>query len=131
MLLTFLLSFFVSVEVRRRPAIKPRPFTNTRNNPPKKVGIVISIAISMVLCIKQSAAMRVGALSPRSRRTQNPDTAPQVSILGRVPGTQYYEPLDDDDDDGLFPSEEIPGALPLPPHPGISFSDFRVRCKVS
>lgn len=37
----------------------------------------------------------------------------RIKILGRVPGTQYYEPLEDDDeDDGLFPSqEEIPGVL--------------------
>ncbi|KAM0755617.1 hypothetical protein T439DRAFT_320323 [Meredithblackwellia eburnea MCA 4105] len=70
MLLTFVLTFFVGVET----------------------GIVVSVAVSMVLCIKQSASMR-------------------VSILGRVPGTQYYEPLDDDDDDGLLPGEEIPGVL--------------------
>ncbi|KAL8286278.1 hypothetical protein RQP46_004766 [Phenoliferia psychrophenolica] len=57
-----------------------------------EVGIVVSVAVSMVLCIKQSASMR-------------------VSILGRVPGTQYYEPLDDDGDDDFFQSEEIPGVL--------------------
>lgn len=31
----------------------------------------------------------------------------RIKILGRVPGTQYYEPLEDDDDDGLFPGEEV------------------------
>lgn len=70
MTLTFLLTFFVNAEV----------------------GIVVSVAVSMMLCIKQSSAMR-------------------IKILGRVPGTQYYEPLEDDDDDGLFPGEEIPGIL--------------------
>lgn len=36
----------------------------------------------------------------------------RIKILGRVPGTQFFEPLDDDDDDdGLLPSEEIPGIL--------------------
>ena len=42
-----------------------------------------------------------------------PLTSPydQVSILGRVPGTQYYEPLDDDVDDDFFHTEEIPGVL--------------------
>jgi MFS superfamily sulfate permease-like transporter len=70
MSLTFLLSLFVSVEV----------------------GIVVSIALSMVLCIRQAAVTR-------------------IKILGRVPGTSFYEPVDDDDDDGLFPTEEIPGIL--------------------
>jgi len=72
MALTFFLSLLVNVEV----------------------GIIVSVAISMMLCIRQSASMR-------------------IKILGRVPGTQYYEPLEDDDeDDGLFPSqEEIPGVL--------------------
>lgn len=70
MALTFLLSLFVSVEV----------------------GIVVSIALSMVLCIKQATITR-------------------MKILGRVPGTSFYEPLDDDDDDGLYSTEEVPGVL--------------------
>lgn len=71
MALTFFLSILVNVEV----------------------GILVSVAVSMLLCIRQSAAMR-------------------VKILGRVPGTQFYEPLDElDDDDGLLPGEEIPGVL--------------------
>ncbi|KAM0793395.1 hypothetical protein ACM66B_000847 [Microbotryomycetes sp. NB124-2] len=68
--LTFLLSIFVSVEV----------------------GIIVSIALSMILCVKQAATTR-------------------IKILGRVPGTSFFEPVDDDDDDGLFPHEEIPGIL--------------------
>ncbi|SCV68855.1 BQ2448_976 [Microbotryum intermedium] len=70
MAMTFFLSLFVSVEI----------------------GIIVSVAFSMLLCIKHSSAMR-------------------IKILGRVPGTSFYEPLEDDDDDGLFPSEEIPGIL--------------------
>ncbi|ORY73400.1 sulfate transporter family-domain-containing protein [Leucosporidium creatinivorum] len=70
MALTFLLSLLVSVET----------------------GIIVSIALSMVLCVKQAAITR-------------------IKILGRVPGTSFYEPVDDDEDDGLFPTEEIPGIL--------------------
>ncbi|SGY29841.1 BQ5605_C002g01088 [Microbotryum silenes-dioicae] len=70
MAMTFFLSLFISVEI----------------------GIIVSVAFSMLLCIKHSSAMR-------------------IKILGRVPGTSFYEPLEDDDDDGLFPSEEIPGIL--------------------
>lgn len=34
----------------------------------------------------------------------------RIKILGRVPGTQFYEPLDDDEEEG-YPGEEIPGVL--------------------
>ncbi|KAK4055270.1 hypothetical protein OIV83_000552 [Microbotryomycetes sp. JL201] len=70
MALTFCLSLFVTVEI----------------------GILVSIALSMILCVKQAATTR-------------------IKILGRVPGTSFFEPVDDDDDDGLFPHEEIPGIL--------------------
>lgn len=73
MLLTFALSLFVSVEV----------------------GIITSVALSMLLCIKHSTAMR-------------------LNILGRVPGTSTFEPLEEDlNDDGLLPvmGEEVPGVL--------------------
>ncbi|BGP44587.1 hypothetical protein JCM10450v2_000401 [Rhodotorula kratochvilovae] len=76
MLLTFVLSLFVGVEV----------------------GVIVSVCLSLVLCVKQSTAMR-------------------IKILGRVPGTSLFEPLDDDDptssDDGLLSSlsEEVPGVL--------------------
>lgn len=49
----------------------------------------------MVLCIKHSTAMR-------------------IKILGRVPNTASFEPLDEDEnDDGLFAAlgEEVPGVL--------------------
>ncbi|GAA5838503.1 hypothetical protein JCM9279_003264 [Rhodotorula babjevae] len=74
MLLTFVLSLFVGVEV----------------------GVIVSVCLSLVLCVKQSTAMR-------------------IKILGRVPNTTMFEPLDDDDehDDGLLSSlsEEVPGVL--------------------
>ncbi|KPV78239.1 uncharacterized protein RHOBADRAFT_32890, partial [Rhodotorula graminis WP1] len=76
MLLTFVLSLFVGVEV----------------------GVIVSVCLSLVLCVKQSTAMR-------------------IKILGRVPGTSLFEPLDDDDehDDGggllSSLSEEVPGVL--------------------
>jgi hypothetical protein len=37
----------------------------------------------------------------------------RVKILGRVPGTNFFEPVDDEgaDDEGPFPGEEIPGVL--------------------
>ncbi|GAA6053425.1 hypothetical protein JCM3770_005160, partial [Rhodotorula araucariae] len=76
MLLTFVLSLFVGVEV----------------------GVIVSVCLSLVLCVKQSTAMR-------------------ITILGRVPGTALFEPLDDDDptagDDGLLAAlgEEVPGVL--------------------
>ncbi|KAI5478550.1 sulfate transporter [Pseudohyphozyma bogoriensis] len=59
-----------------------------------EVGITVSVAVSLLLCIKQSASMR-------------------IKILGRVPQTNFYEPLDEDDEDeGLLGSqEEIPGVL--------------------
>ncbi|GAA5981339.1 hypothetical protein JCM10908_004074 [Rhodotorula pacifica] len=60
-----------------------------------EVGITVSVALSMVLCIKHSTAMR-------------------IKILGRVPGTASFEPLDEDEtDDGLFAAlgEEVPGVL--------------------
>ena len=56
------------------------------------------MCLSLVLCVKQSTAMR-------------------IKILGRVPGTSLFEPLDDDDehDDGggllSSLSEEVPGVL--------------------
>lgn len=34
----------------------------------------------------------------------------RIKILGRVPGTQFYEPLDDEEEEG-YPGEEIPGVL--------------------
>ena len=49
----------------------------------------------MILCIKHSTAMR-------------------IKILGRVPGTATFEPLDEDEtDDGLLAAlgEEVPGVL--------------------
>ncbi|BGP12538.1 hypothetical protein JCM10213_007618 [Rhodosporidiobolus nylandii] len=74
MLLTFFLSLFVNVEV----------------------GIITSVALSMLLTIRQASAVR-------------------ISILARVPGTHLYEPLDldTDDDDPLLPlaQEEVPGVL--------------------
>ncbi|GAA5946541.1 hypothetical protein JCM1841_002119, partial [Sporobolomyces salmonicolor] len=72
MLLTFVLSLFVSVEV----------------------GIIVSVALSLVLCVKQSTSMN-------------------IKILGRVPGTTYFEELDDlDGADGLLHlQEELPGVL--------------------
>ncbi|GAA5898737.1 hypothetical protein JCM5296_006703 [Sporobolomyces johnsonii] len=73
MLLTFVLSLFVSVEV----------------------GIIVSVALSLVLCVKQSSSMN-------------------IRILGRVPGTTYFEELDDlDGADGLLhvQQEELPGVL--------------------
>ncbi|GAA6006635.1 hypothetical protein JCM10207_005000 [Rhodosporidiobolus poonsookiae] len=74
MLLTFLLSLFVSVEV----------------------GIIVSVALSMVLCIKQSTSVR-------------------INLLARLPGTSLFEPLDDaelDADPLLGPvQEEVPGVL--------------------
>lgn len=89
MLLTFLLTFFVNVEV-----------SGTRlslNDLPAyihflQIGIVISLGLSLALCVKQSAVMR-------------------IKILGRIPGTQLYEALDDEDDDSPYPGEEIPGVL--------------------
>ncbi|BGP52635.1 hypothetical protein JCM8202_004835 [Rhodotorula sphaerocarpa] len=60
-----------------------------------EVGITVSVALSMVLCIKHSTAMR-------------------IKILGRVPNTASFEPLDEDEnDDGLFAAlgEEVPGVL--------------------
>ncbi|GAA6031993.1 hypothetical protein JCM8097_003378 [Rhodosporidiobolus ruineniae] len=74
MLLTFLLSLFFSVEV----------------------GIIVSLALSMVLCIKQSTAVR-------------------INLLARIPGTSVFEPLDDDEDGADDPAaeldEEVPGVL--------------------
>ncbi|GAA5844701.1 hypothetical protein JCM11251_007353 [Rhodosporidiobolus azoricus] len=73
MLLTFFLSLLVSVEV----------------------GIIVSISLSMILCIKQSTAVR-------------------INLLARIPGTTIYEPLSssafDEDEDDLDP-EEVPGVL--------------------
>lgn len=61
--------------------------------PIAQVGILVSIIVSCALCIRESAAVR-------------------IKILGRVPGTNYFEPLDDyEGDDGLVPGEEIPGVL--------------------
>lgn len=59
-----------------------------------KTGIVVSVALSMVLCIRQSASMR-------------------IKILGRVPGTREYAPLLEEDDDDRLGSgeEEIAGVL--------------------
>ncbi|KAG0662951.1 hypothetical protein C6P46_003039 [Rhodotorula mucilaginosa] len=60
-----------------------------------EVGITVSVALSMILCIKHSTAMR-------------------IKILGRVPGTATFEPLDEDEtDDGLLAAlgEEVPGVL--------------------
>lgn len=54
------------------------------------MGIIVSVVVSVALCIRESASMR-------------------IRILGRVPGTSFFEPLDDDEGDD--PSEEIPGVL--------------------
>lgn len=35
----------------------------------------------------------------------------RIKILGRIPGTQLYEALDDEEDDSPYPGEEIPGVL--------------------
>ncbi|GAA5897412.1 hypothetical protein JCM6882_001880 [Rhodosporidiobolus microsporus] len=89
MLLTFFLSLFVNVEV----------------------GIIVSVALSMVLCIKQSTHVR-------------------INLLARIPGTTLYEPIsssslsrdDEEDADAALldehsaqaeeeEAEEVPGVL--------------------
>ena len=72
------------------------PSADSRFGPCAQVGVIVSVCLSLVLCVKQSTAMR-------------------IKILGRVPNTTLFEPLDDDDehDDGLLSSlsEEVPGVL--------------------
>ncbi|KAK9899436.1 hypothetical protein P389DRAFT_168412 [Cystobasidium minutum MCA 4210] len=73
MFLTFALTLFVSVET----------------------GILVSVAISLVSIVRQSAR------------------SAGVQIMGRVPGTEEWLPVEDEgnDDDLLTSNEEVPGAL--------------------
>lgn len=92
MLLTFLLSLFVSVEVRPFP-LPPLLLTNALIS---QVGIITSVCLSMLLCIKRAASIR-------------------INILARVPNTTLYEPLDEDEDEdpllSTHHSEEVAGIL--------------------
>lgn len=106
MTLTFMLTFFVNVEVGRSPTYiilsshAPSRLASSRLSP-SAWSSASSRAPACECALPTSQALLSQADRPPS----------QVSILGRVPGTQYYEPLDDDEDDGFFPSEEIPGVL--------------------
>lgn len=60
-----------------------------------QTGILVSVAISLVSIVRQSAR------------------SAGVQIMGRVPGTEEWLPVEDEvnDDDLLTSNEEIPGAL--------------------
>ncbi|CEQ38700.1 SPOSA6832_00148, partial [Sporobolomyces salmonicolor] len=98
MLLTFVLSLFVSVEV----------------------GIIVSVALSLVLCVKQSTSMNIkilgrvpGAPFPPPSSVLFLSGPPSHPPLSLVAGTTYFEELDDlDGADGLLHlQEELPGVL--------------------
>lgn len=109
MALTFLLSLFVSVET----------------------GIVVSIALSMVLCVKQAAITRIKILGRvpgeihRDQACHPPEVLADPRSLQQT-GTSFYEPVDDDEDDGLFPTEELPGILIVRfRDPSLNFGELR------
>jgi MFS superfamily sulfate permease-like transporter len=60
-----------------------------------QTGILVSVAISLVSIVRQSAR------------------SAGIQIMGRVPGTEEWLPVEDEanDDDLLSSNEEIPGAL--------------------
>lgn len=107
MALTFLLSLFVSVEVSDGAPHRPA-FTHQVR---PQIGIVVSIALSLVLCVKQAAITRIKILGRVPGESCSQFSLSPIADLLSLSGTSFYEPVDDDDDDGLFPTEEIPGIL--------------------
>lgn len=91
--LTFCLTLLVNVEVSIVFLISHVTRHELTKKRKRQIGIVVSVALSMILCIRQSASMR-------------------IRILGRVPNTTQYAPLLEDDGDGLGSGEEeIAGVL--------------------
>lgn len=99
MILTFFLTLFVSVQVHH--IIQGSSLAVILNRLHLQTGIIVSVGVSLVLVVRQSS---------RSMGVQ---------IMGRVPGTENWSPIEDDytatlnsyEAADLLPPEEIPGVL--------------------